>query len=237
MADTTLPSTVNILAIIPARGGSKGLPSKNILQLGGKPLIAHSIEAARSEPRINKVIVSTDDVTIARVAEQYGAEVPFLRPAHLSQDASGLDSALDHARFMLEHTGYQAHMVVVLLPTHPFRTPELMSLLVDKLRAGHNPVLTMRAVRHSPSTVFHLGADGLLLPLIDPQVCQHVSRGALYLRSYGTFSGFAVHGQDRPYYHILDDEIQYIDIDDALDMRHAEEALRLTAHFPHGGAL
>lgn len=78
----------NIHAIIPARGGSKGIPRKNIINYKGKPLIAHTIEVALKSPYINRVIVSTDDKEIAEISKQYGADVPFLRPAHLADDYS-----------------------------------------------------------------------------------------------------------------------------------------------------
>src|SRR5690242_15380045 len=90
-------STSRSLAIIPARGGSKGLPGKNILPLQGKPLIAHTIEGARAAHCIHRVVVSTESTEIAQIARQYGAEVPFLRPAELAQDETPTLPVLQHA--------------------------------------------------------------------------------------------------------------------------------------------
>src|SRR5687767_5970077 len=87
----------HIVGFIFARGGSKGIPRKNIRLLGGKPLIAYSIEAARASRFIERVIVSTDDPEIAKVAQQYGAEIPFIRPAELAQDNSPEWLAWQHA--------------------------------------------------------------------------------------------------------------------------------------------
>jgi CMP-N-acetylneuraminic acid synthetase len=113
---------MNYYAIIPARGGSKRIPRKNLVLLGGKPLIAHTIEAAMSSKKISRSIVSTDDDEIASVAKQFGAEVPFLRPAELAQDRSAVLDAINHAVVHLEHRGDRIDAVVLLQPTSPFRT-------------------------------------------------------------------------------------------------------------------
>lgn len=112
-----------MIALIPARGGSKGLPRKNILDFGGKPLIAHTIDAARNARGISEIIVSTDDSEIADVAIRYGANVPFLRPADLATDSS---RAIDVYNYTLDRVEKEREMtiasVVVLLPTCPLRT-------------------------------------------------------------------------------------------------------------------
>ena len=87
---------IKIIAVIPARGGSKGLPGKNILPLCGKPLIAYSIEVAKKSRLIDRVIVTTDDKKIAAVAKKYGAEIPFMRPARLAQDNTPPFPVLKH---------------------------------------------------------------------------------------------------------------------------------------------
>jgi CMP-N,N'-diacetyllegionaminic acid synthase len=110
-----------MLAIIPARGGSKGLPGKNIKPLAGKPLIGYSIEAAKNAKMVTRIIVSTDDVQIAEVAEQFGATVN-LRPTHLAADDS---LAIDTYLYVLEverKAGNDHESIVVLLPTCPLRT-------------------------------------------------------------------------------------------------------------------
>jgi CMP-N,N'-diacetyllegionaminic acid synthase len=110
------------LAVIPARGGSKRIPRKNLAVLGGKPLIAYTIEASLSSERLSRSIVSTDDDQIASVAKQLGAEVPFLRPVELAQDKSAVLGAINHTLAHLELQGDRIDAVVLLQPTSPFRT-------------------------------------------------------------------------------------------------------------------
>src|SRR5438477_10293856 len=105
---------VTIVAIIPARGGSKGLPGKNLRLLGGTPLIAHTIAAARRASRVDRVVVSTDDRRIANAARRAGAELPFLRPAELATDTSPTVDAVRHAVEWLERHGQRLDLVVTL---------------------------------------------------------------------------------------------------------------------------
>lgn len=114
-----------ILALIPARGGSKGIPRKNLIRIGGQPLIAYSIAQARASVNITRVIVSTDDDEIASVARAHGAEVPFMRPAALAQDAStDLDVFVHVLATLREREGYSCEGVVHLRPTGPVRRVE-----------------------------------------------------------------------------------------------------------------
>src|SRR5688500_18404649 len=109
-----------VMALIPARGGSKGIPRKNLLMIAGKPLIAYTILQALAATRINRVIVSTDDEEIARVSREWGAEVPFVRPSHFAGDHSPDIDVFRHALEWLAQTeGYQLEMVVHLRPTCP----------------------------------------------------------------------------------------------------------------------
>lgn len=110
------------LAIIPARGGSKGLPGKNIRNIGGKPLIAWSVEAARDIDNVT-VAVSTDDERIARIALDFGAEVPFLRPAELATDTMSTEPVMLHALDFYAASGCFFDAVILLQPTSPFRKP------------------------------------------------------------------------------------------------------------------
>jgi len=124
-----------ILCIIPARGGSKGIKDKNIIDVAGKPLIAHSIELARQlkeKSFIDKVIVSTDSEKIANVAKSYGAEIPFLRPAEISNDKAKSISFILHALDFLEEKSEYFDAVLLLQPTSPLRTLEQLeeSILV-----------------------------------------------------------------------------------------------------------
>lgn len=114
---------LEILALIPARGGSKGIPRKNVRIVAGRPLLAHSITAARGTPAITRVAVSTDDPEIGRVAQEYGAEVLW-RPAEISGDSASSESALLHALSQLRRIeGYTPDLVVFLQPTSPLRQP------------------------------------------------------------------------------------------------------------------
>lgn len=114
-----------MLAIIPARGGSKGLPGKNIRKLNDKPLIAHTIEQALNSKNISKVIVSTDDDEIAKIALQYGAEIPFIRPEHLASDiALAIDNYIYTIERLQKENKTKINEFIVLQPTSPLRTSE-----------------------------------------------------------------------------------------------------------------
>ncbi len=124
-----------ILALIPARGGSKGIPRKNLVQLAGRPLLAHSIEQARATPGIDLIVVSTDDDEIARCATEWGAEV-VRRPAALGSDTASSESALHHALDELKETrGYEPDLVVFLQATSPARRPGDIRQAIETLDA------------------------------------------------------------------------------------------------------
>lgn len=113
----------SVLAIIPARGGSKGLPGKNIKELCGKPLIAWSIERAKVCSNIDRVVVSTDDDQIADVAKKYGAEVPFKRPAELANDTASTINVIFHTiDWLREHQDFRPEYILLLQATSPLRT-------------------------------------------------------------------------------------------------------------------
>jgi CMP-N,N'-diacetyllegionaminic acid synthase len=127
-------SKKNIVAIILARGGSKGLPKKNILPVNGKPLIAYSIEAAKKSKYVNRVIVSTDDKEIAKIALSNDAEVPFLRPNNLANDTATSEVALKHAvEWLRDNENYQVDIVVYLQTTDLFRTKTMIDDCVEVL--------------------------------------------------------------------------------------------------------
>ncbi|RJQ53089.1 MAG: acylneuraminate cytidylyltransferase family protein [Nitrospiraceae bacterium] len=126
-----------ILCVIPARGGSKGLPGKNTKHLLGKPLIGYTIEQARQSKYIDRIIVSTEDPLIAEVAKKFTAETPFIRPRELAEDNSSTLDVLVHAiRWMEERENYRFDILVLLHVTTPLRYPEdidnCISLLVDE---------------------------------------------------------------------------------------------------------
>jgi len=124
----------HVVCIIPARGGSKGLPRKNVCRLAGKPLIAYSVEAARKCPLIDRVIVSTDDEEIADIARSYGAQVPFKRPAELAVDDATTESVLQHAvRWLEENEKYSVDIVVFLQATDIFRKQWMLNEVVQRV--------------------------------------------------------------------------------------------------------
>lgn len=139
-------SSGTVFAIIPARGGSKGVPKKNIKLLGGYPLIAFSIVAAKLCSDIERVIVSTDSSEIAEIAGYYGAEIPFLRPPELAQDTSMDIDFIQHALDWLEsHEGSQPDFWVQLRPTAPLRDPGLINTAIRSMRS-HGEATSLRSV-------------------------------------------------------------------------------------------
>ena len=124
-----------VLAIIPARGGSKGLPGKNVKELCGKPLIAWSIEQAKYCNDIDRIVVSTDDEEIAEVAKKYGAEVPFIRPAELANDTASTVDVIFHAiNWLKEYENYRPEYILLLQPTSPLRTVEDIRTAIQTLK-------------------------------------------------------------------------------------------------------
>lgn len=125
----------NVLAIIPARGGSKGIPRKNIKELAGKPLIAWTIETALTSKSIDRVIVSTDDEEIAAVARRHNADVPFMRPRELAEDDTPTLPVIIHAAEWVEkNEGMEYEYIVILEPTSPLRTSQHITEAMALLR-------------------------------------------------------------------------------------------------------
>ena len=144
-----------IIALIPARGGSKGVPRKNIRELGGKPLIAHSIEAARTARMPTRVVVSTDDEEIADIARTFGAEVPFLRPPEYAADESSSISVVQHLIGWLDERGESVDVVALLPPTSPFRKADQIDAVLDRLLAtGVRSAATICPVRNHPYFIY-----------------------------------------------------------------------------------
>jgi CMP-N,N'-diacetyllegionaminic acid synthase len=143
---------MNITALIPARGGSKGLPGKNIQLLHGYPLIAYSIVVALLSERIDRVIVSTDSPEIAGISEGYGAEVPFLRPAELARDQSTDLEFMTHAiAWLAEHEGQTPDYLVHLRPTTPLRDPRIIDLAIAQL-ADRSEATSLRSAHLAPES-------------------------------------------------------------------------------------
>jgi N-acylneuraminate cytidylyltransferase len=157
------------LALIPARGGSKSIPRKNIRPFAGRPLIAYSIAAGKAAEMVSRVVVSTDDEEIAAVARRYGAETPFLRPAELSQDHTSDLPVFHHTlKWLSENEGYQPEIVVQLRPTSPFRRVSHIDQAVYRLleRPEADSVRTVCLPFQNPFKMWRIGPDGFMQPLL-----------------------------------------------------------------------
>ncbi len=152
-------------AIIPARGGSKGVPKKNIKSLAGHPLMAYSIAAGLLCTDIERVVVSTDSPEIADIAKSYGAEVPFIRPAELAVDTSpNIEFILHALDWFKRNEGVEPDILVQLLPTTPLRDPALISDAVRTIESSFGDVTSLRSVQELPEPPQKMMAikDGLL---------------------------------------------------------------------------
>jgi CMP-N-acetylneuraminic acid synthetase len=160
---------VSVLAIVPARAGSRSIPDKNIVSFRGKPLLVHSVEHALAARNVDRVIVSTDSPRYQAIAEAAGAEVPFLRPAELADDLSTDLEVFVHALEWLDtHEGYRPEACVHLRPTHPTRRVSDVESAVDLL-LGDPTADSVRSVvkaPHTPYKMWRLGAAGTLQPLL-----------------------------------------------------------------------
>lgn len=213
-----------VLVLIPARGGSKGLPLKNIRPLHGLPLIAYSIRVALQCRHADRVVVSTDDERIAAVAREHGAEVPFLRPQTLATDTALLGGVLDHALKALAREGYTPCATAVLYPTHPFRTPATLDYLADKLLQGYSPVRAQRVVDCAHRRFATLGPGGRVR-LMTPGERRFGCLEADYSVSSGLFEGSAMRAAARPFVHTVTNPCACVDIDTERDLMLAEHIL------------
>ncbi len=213
-----------ILAIIPARGGSKGIPRKNIVDLGGKPLIAWTIEAALSSQRITRVIVSTDDEEIAEVSRAWGAEVPFMRPAAISGDRAYLGDVVSFTMRMLWYReGYEPDSFVLLYPTHPFRPQKKMDEMLGLLEKGRQSVRAVKRISAGLASYFVITDSGRLENAYDPRRQGLHSAGRFY-RQYGVLQ--AVNREVQPkgeHLWIIEEPILFVDIDTTADLEVARK--------------
>lgn len=165
MAELVHNSPGEVLALIPARGGSKSVPRKNITPLLGKPMIAWPIGHALASRHITRVVVTTDDAEIAEVARAHGAEVPFLRPAEISGDFAVDVEFHRHAlEWLAENEGYVPDVVVNLRPTPPARSPEVIDQAIE-IFAAHPEIDSLRSVQlaeESPYKMWTMAEDGFL---------------------------------------------------------------------------
>ena len=213
-----------ILAIIPARGGSKGLPRKNVLDLDGKPMIAWSIEAAAGSQFIDRCIVSTDDAEIAEVARRHGADVPFMRPDQYACDESTtLDVAL-HA--LDELPGHD--LVVILQPTSPLRTAYDIDQTIEAIVARQAPsAVSVYEPAKSPYWAYRTDDDGRLIGLLDQELASkrrqelpaaYVLNGAVYVARVDWLRDKLRFVTDETVAHVMPAE-RSLDVDTAFDLK------------------
>lgn len=224
-----------ILAIIPARGGSKGIPHKNIKLIEGKPLIAWTIKAARMSRYIDKVIVSTDDTKIASVSKKYKAEVPFLRPKRLALDSSPTIEAVIHAINFLEKKDNDFDIIVLLQPTSPLRMRYDIDNAIKLLfRKKAEAIVSVTEAFIYPQWVNTLPANGCMKNFLSPQTAnmnrpdlsKHFQlNGAVfvafvdYVKKHRGFYG------SKTFAYIMPKE-RSVDIDDILDFKFVEALLK-----------
>lgn len=224
------------LAVIAARGGSKGVPGKNLRLLGGRPLISYMIEAARKAKLIDRVIVSTEDDKIAGIAREWGAEVPFQRPKELADDHTPLIAVAKHCMEKMDQLGYRADIVIQLSPTCPFISERRIDESVQLVLNGADSAASLKKIEHEhPYRARRVDQEGnftYFITHIDVERFQsrqdlpelYCTSGAIYTRRrrlLENWSGydFALGKVARA---IILDEIEGINIDRPIDFLFAE---------------
>jgi N-acylneuraminate cytidylyltransferase/CMP-N,N'-diacetyllegionaminic acid synthase len=224
------------LAVIPARGGSKGVPRKNLRLLAGKPLIAWTIEAALGAPSLRRVIVSTDDPEIAQVARRWGADVPFRRPSALARDETpGIEPVLHAVEWLAQHGGYQPDEVLLLQPTSPLRTARDIEAAIRLGRQTNaDAVVSVTPVHEHPYWTKQLEPDGRLTSCAPPEEAglrrqelppRYVVNGAIYLVRSSVLLAAHTFYTERTYGYVMPRE-RSLDIDTSWDFRLAELVLQ-----------
>ncbi len=223
-----------ILCIIPARGGSKRLPGKNIKPLNGVPLIGYAIRAAKSSQYVDKVIVSTDDESIATVAREQGAEVPFMRPADLANDTAPTLSVLQHAVKHFENAGESFDLIVLVQPTVPgVEAQDIDAAIEQVISSGANSCVSICDIIDRPEWMYRLGEEERVKPYVEnvpirSQDMEQLYRlnGAVYvtLRDVLMEKGKIYDNEDCA--SVLMPRERSTDIDTQLDFTIAEELMR-----------
>jgi len=224
-----------IIAIIPARGGSKGVPKKNIKILGGKPLIQYTIEKAL-EARFKRVIVSTDNEEIAAISKSIGAEVPFIRPHDLANDKASSFSLVEHAVEFFEKEKEDYDAICLLQPTYPFRTNKLINSCIKKfVNSSFDSVISVLEVpdKYNPNWILK-PSDNNLISFLNMENSQKpvVRRqdlpkyffrdGAVYLSKKDTIKYHkSIYGEKIGY--VISDKSRYVNIDTLYDWKIAEK--------------
>lgn len=222
-----------MIAIIPARGGSKGLPGKNIKPLNGKPLIAYAVEAALKAKHIDRVIISTDDEEIARVAVQYGAELPFMRPAELASDtALAVDNYIYTIGKLEQESGTIIDAFVVLQPTSPLRIAEDIDGAVELFeKKKADSVISYTQEAHPISWHKYLDEEGHFIDILDANIKNRQDNRVSYFPNGAVYVFRTSMIRERKYY--TEKSYAYImprsrsvDIDFIEDFEYAEFLLR-----------
>ncbi len=175
-----------VLGVIPARGGSKGIPGKNLRTLAGRPLLAYTAAAAAASTCLSRVVLSTDDPAIAEAGRTLGVEVPFMRPSALASDGAPMLPVLLHAVHTLAHAGFHADTVVLLQPTSPLRRAEHIDAAVEMLDAtGADAVVSVVEVPHqfNPASVMTLEGDRLHPCTAGPIAPRRQDKARVYARN------------------------------------------------------
>lgn len=182
----------NVYAIIPARGGSKGVPGKNLKLLGGRPLLAHTVSAARAARCVSRILLSTDDPAIAAAGQALGAEVPLLRPAGLATDTAPVFDAIEHLLAHLTAQGEtEPDYILLLQPTSPLRTAGDIEAAFDRLLSARaDALISVSPAQDHPLLCKQMDAAGRLTPYFDTPLQAarrqdlppaYVPNGAIYL--------------------------------------------------------
>lgn len=223
-----------ILAIIPARSGSKGLKDKNVKEMNGKPLIAYTIEVAKESELFSDIIVSTDSEKYANISKKYGAEVPFFRSEDLSGDGASTNDVVIEVLENLEKIGKEYDTFIILQPTSPLRTVEDLRNaygLYKKNKA--NSVVSVCEMEHSPlwsNTLSESNSMDNFLEKIGNKNRQQLEKyyrinGAIYISNVEYFKKYKNFYKEKSYAYIMSRE-HSIDIDEELDFRIAEYFMR-----------
>ena len=178
---------MNVLGLIPARGGSRSIPGKNLVPVAGRPLLGYTCDAALRSRRLTRTILSTDDEEIARVGKTFGVEVPFLRPADLARDEIPMIEVVRHAvGWLADHERYRADLVALLQPTSPLRRAEHIDAAVDLLlETSADTVVSVIEVPHqfNPVSLMCL-EDGRLVTFLDqPMILRRQDKPRAYARN------------------------------------------------------
>lgn len=223
-------AVIDYLAIIPARGGSKRLPGKNIKPLNGKPMIGYSIEAALQAKRLSHVIVSTDDEAIALCSKTFGADVPFIRPTNIAGDQSSVVDALRHATGFYENQGIVVKNVVLLQVTSPFRQAHHIDGAIEAFeQQGADTLTTVSPAKNHPYYALK-GDTKTLEPFFDKEKlamrafelpCACYENGVVFIMKKETLMRDGIYGYNNMIF-MLDDPYMAIDIDTHSDFAFAE---------------